>query len=77
MSRDTGLDPVELFTDMSTVSVEFKMTPEQRAALHKKAREQGLAVQELLELAVFGELRPRERVRRKPLYQSEELPIAG
>ncbi len=62
---------------MSTVSVEFKMTSEQRSELHRQARDQGISVQELLELTVFGALRPRERVRRKPLYQREELPIAG
>ncbi len=53
------------------------MTSEQRSELHRQARDQGISVQELLELTVFGALRPRERVRRKPLYQREELPIAG
>lgn len=62
---------------MSTISVEFKVTPEQRAALREQAKERGVSTQELLELLVFGELRPRERKRRKPLYQHEELPIAG
>ncbi len=62
---------------MSTVAVEFVMTPEQRQALHAEARERGLTMQELLELTVFKELRPRQRKRRKPSYQREELLIAG
>jgi len=62
---------------MSTVAVEFRMTPEQRESLHASARERDITMQELLELTVFGALRPRERVRRKPRYQREELPIAG
>jgi hypothetical protein len=62
---------------VSTVSVEFKMTPEQRASLRAQARERDISVQELLELTFFGQLRPRERKRRKSLYQREELPIAG
>ena len=62
---------------MSTVAVEFRMTPEQRESLHASARERGVTMQELLELTVFGEARPRQRKRRQPLYQREELPIAG
>lgn len=62
---------------MSTVAVEFRMTPEQRESLHAAARERDITMQELLELTVFGEARPRQRKRRKPLYQREELPIAG
>ncbi len=64
---------------MRTVAVEFTMTPEQRVGLQALARERGLAVQELLELTVFGELRPRERARRTPRGQGggEELPLSA
>ena len=62
---------------MRTVSVEFRMTPEQRASLHAQARERGLTVQEVVELAVFGELRPRARARRKPRGQDAELPLTA
>ncbi len=53
------------------------MTPEQRESLRSAARERGVTMQELLELTVFKEVRPRQRKRRKSLYQAEELPIAG
>jgi hypothetical protein len=62
---------------MSTVGFEFRMTPEQRESLHATARERDITMQELLELMVFNEVRPRQRKRRKPRYQAEELPIAG
>jgi hypothetical protein len=62
---------------MSTVAFEFRMTREQRESLRAEARERGITMQELLELTVFREVRPRQRKRRKPLYQREELPVAG
>lgn len=62
---------------MSTVAIEFVMTPEQRDSLRASARERDITMQELLELTVFNEVRPRQRIRRKPRYQAEELPIAG
>lgn len=62
---------------MSTVAFEFRMTPEQREFLRATAREREITMQELLELTVFKQVRPRLRKRRKPLYQAEELPIAG
>lgn len=54
----------------------FRTSSEQREALKAEAQAQGLTVQELLELKIFNELRPRERKRRRPGLQ-EELPIAG
>lgn len=62
---------------MSTVAFEFRMTPEQRESLRAAARERDITMQELLELTVFHEVRPRQRKHRKPLYQREELPIVG
>lgn len=57
-------------------SVLLRTTPEQRDALHAEAREQGLSLQELLELKLFGVLRPRERRRRRPAPTSQEdLPL--
>jgi len=53
------------------------MTLEQRESLHAQARERGLAVQELLELTVFGEFRPRARARRVPRHQGDELPLTA
>lgn len=62
---------------MATVAFEFRMTPDQREFLRTAARERGITMQELLELTVFHEVRPRQRKRHKPRYQLEELPIAG
>jgi Protein of unknown function (DUF1778) len=63
---------------MNIVAFEFRMTPEQRESLRAAARAQGITMQEFLELAVFKEVRPRQKVRRKPRYpQAEELPLAG
>jgi len=62
---------------MSTVAFEFRMTPEQRESLRTAARERDITMQELLELTVFNQVRPRQRKRRKPLYPAQELPIAG
>lgn len=60
------------------MAFEFRMTPEQREKLRADARDQNLSMQELLEVSIFGEIRPRQKVRRKPRYpQNEELPIAG
>lgn len=62
---------------MKTVAFEFVMTDKQRESIRASARERGITMQEFLELAVFNEVRPRMRKRHKPLYQDEELPIAG
>lgn len=48
------------------VSILFRTLPKQRQALHEEARDSGLSLQELLEIKVFGELRPRVRRRRRP-----------
>ncbi len=53
------------------------MTPEQRESLRTAARERDITMQELLELTVFNQVRPRQRTRRKPRYPAQELPIAG
>ncbi len=52
---------------MSTVAFECRMTPEQRESLRTSARERNVTMQELLELTVFNEVRPRQRQRHKPL----------
>ncbi|MGI8447406.1 MAG: hypothetical protein ACR2MP_09545 [Streptosporangiaceae bacterium] len=57
-------------------AVLVRTTIEQRDALHAEAREQGLSLQELLELKLFGELRPRTRRRRRPVSTDQEgLPL--
>ena len=55
------------------VGVEFQMSPEQREALKAEALENNVSMQELLELRVFGELRPRLRRRRRGVSEGQEL----
>ena len=45
----------------------------QRDALHAEARDSGLSLQELLELKLFGEIRPRLRRRRSPVPANQEV----
>lgn len=60
------------------VLMAFRMSPQQREDLKREAEEQGLTLQMLVELRVFGKLRPRMRHRRhgRPGLQ-RQLPIAG
>ncbi len=60
-------------TPKSVVGVEFQMSPEQREALKAEAFENNVSMQELLELRVFGELRPRLRRRRRGVSEGQEL----
>lgn len=60
------------------VLMAFRMSPQQREELKREAREKGLSLQTLVELRVFGELRPRMRQRyRGPSELQGQLPIAG
>jgi hypothetical protein len=45
------------------VAVEFRMAPEQRESLKAEAQLKGISMQQLIELKVFGELRPHLRGR--------------
>ena len=60
-------------TPKPVVGVEFQMSPEQREALKAEALENNVSMQELLELRVFGELRPRLRRRRRGVSEGQEL----
>ncbi len=60
-------------TPNPVVGVEFQMSPEQREALKAEALENDVSMQELLELRVFGELRPRLRRRRRGVSEGQEL----
>lgn len=60
----------------------LRFTDEQYAELRAMADEIGLPVQQLVELRLFGQLRPRfdpraPRPDRRKRVQDEELPIAG
>lgn len=54
----------------------LRTTIEQREALHAEAAERGLSVQELLELKLFGVIRPRVRKRRRGVSDMQERLIA-
>jgi hypothetical protein len=58
------------------VGVLLRTTIEQREALHAEAAERGLSVQELLELKLFGVIRPRVRKRRRGVSDMQERLIA-
>lgn len=49
----------------------------QREQLHAEARDAGLSLQQLLELKLFGEIRPRVRKRRRPTVDGQQLDLAG
>lgn len=55
----------------------FRISTAQRDQLQAEAAAQGLSIQQLLELKVFGELLPRQRKRRGVTGEGQEgLPLA-
>ncbi len=56
----------------------FRMSVAEKARLKQDAAEAGLTLQQLFELRMFGEAKPRGRDGRPPkTEQAEQLPMAG
>ena len=55
--------------DEQEVGLYFTATLTQRQALREEAAELGLSTRELLEQKVFGQIRPRQRKRRRDAQQ--------
>lgn len=56
----------------------FRMSVEEKERLKKEAADAGLTMQQLFELRMLGEAKPRPRDGRKPRPKpQEQLPLAG
>lgn len=66
-------------TRTKSLGVTFRMSPQDRERLRAEARQSGLeSVQQLLELRLFGEVRPRDKTGPKPRpVQDERLEISA
>jgi len=67
--------PINHRSQARETSLTFRMTAEQRAALHQTAAAAGLTVQQLLEERVWGAATPRRKSGPRP--QNERLEMSA